>query len=246
MLSSASSRMLSFAKLTLGGHVASSVGSRFFQQRGFFSAVPCVASSSTHGSCSTGALVRAFSSSGAGGVLVPASLPDLPYDYSALEPAISADIMKLHHSKHHQTYVTNFNATMEKVLDAQAKGDTAEAIALQGAVKFNGGGHVNHSIFWQNLCPVKDFTPPEGALLSAINDEFGSLDAFQTKFAATAAGVQGSGWDGSGTTRRPAASPSRRRRTRTRVSRRASFLFSASTFGSTRTTCSTRTFVLTT
>ena len=124
----------------------------------------------------------------------PAALPDLPYDYGALEPAISADIMQLHHSKHHATYVNNFNATMEKVLDAQAKGDTAGAIALQGAVKFNGGGHVNHSIFWSNLCPMKDYTPPEGELLAAIEAEFGSLDQFQAKFSATAAGVQGSGW----------------------------------------------------
>ena len=83
---------------------------------------------------------------------------------------------------------------MEKVLDAQAKGDTAGAIALQGAVKFNGGGHVNHSIFWSNLCPMKDYTPPEGELLAAIEAEFGSLDQFQAKFSATAAGVQGSGW----------------------------------------------------
>jgi len=62
--------------------------------------------------------------------------------------------MTIHHTKHHQTYVTNLNAAYEKMLDAQAKGNIDAVIALQGAIKFNGGGHVNHSIFWQNLCPV--------------------------------------------------------------------------------------------
>jgi len=102
--------------------------------------------------------------------------------------------MQLHHAKHHNTYVTNFNVTMEKYADAEAKGDIATMIALQGAIKFNGGGHVNHSIFWQNLCPPKDFEPPTGALASAIESQFGSLEAMQTKFSAAAAGVQGSGW----------------------------------------------------
>merc|ERR1719443_1368596 len=76
------------------------------------------------------------------------ALPDLPYDYGALEPAVSGEIMTIHHTKHHQTYVTNLNAAYEKMLDAQAKGDIDAVIALQGAIKFNGGGHVNHSIFW--------------------------------------------------------------------------------------------------
>ena len=78
---------------------------------------------------------------------VAAKLPDLDYDYGALEPVITGEIMQLHHSKHHNTYVTNFNVAMEKYSEAEIKGDYATMISLQGAIKFNGGGHVNHSIF---------------------------------------------------------------------------------------------------
>ena len=98
--------------------------------------------------------------------IVTAKLPDLSYDYGALEPVISGEIMQLHHSKHHNTYVTNFNAAMEKYAEAEQKGDIAGMIALQGAIKFNGGGHVNHSIFWKNLAPPGECAPPEGELLS--------------------------------------------------------------------------------
>merc|ERR1711920_1018224 len=126
--------------------------------------------------------------------MAPAKLPDLPYDVSSLEPAVSAQIMTLHHSKHHQTYVNGLNASLEKLADAEAKGDTSAMIALQPAIKFNGGGHVNHSIFWTNLCPQKEFVLPEGDIASLIDAEFGSLEAFQSAFSARAAGVQGSGW----------------------------------------------------
>ena len=111
--------------------------------------------------------------------IVTAKLPDLSYDYGALEPVISGEIMQLHHSKHHNTYVTNFNAAMEKYAEAEQKGDVAGMIALQGAIKFNGGGHVNHSIFWKNLAPPGECAPPEGELLSMIERDFGSLDALQ-------------------------------------------------------------------
>ena len=77
------------------------------------------------------------------------SLPDLPYDYNALEPVISAEIMQLHHSKHHATYVNNLNVAEEKLAEAVAKEDVSTVIGLHGALKFNGGGHLNHSIFWQ-------------------------------------------------------------------------------------------------
>lgn len=72
--------------------------------------------------------------------LVTFSLPDLPYDYSALEPAISGEIMHLHHQKHHQTYVTNYNKALEQLDDAMAKGDAPAVVKLQSAIKFNGGG----------------------------------------------------------------------------------------------------------
>ncbi|KAI8915256.1 Manganese/iron superoxide dismutase [Powellomyces hirtus] len=124
------------------------------------------------------------------------TLPDLPYDYNALEPYISAEIMQLHHSKHHQTYVTGLNTAEEKMDAAKAKKDVREEIALTQALKFNGGGHINHSIFWTNLAPQKQGggEPPKGALANAINADFGSLDEFKTKFAAQTAAVQGSGW----------------------------------------------------
>ena len=77
------------------------------------------------------------------------TLPDLPYDYNALEPVISAEIMQLHHSKHHATYVNNLNVAEEKLAEAVAKDDVSTVIGLHGALKFNGGGHLNHSIFWQ-------------------------------------------------------------------------------------------------
>ena len=85
-----------------------------------------------------------LSSVTSGGV---AALPDLPYDYNALEPAISAETMQLHHSN---TYVTNLNAAVEKLDKALAAGDVSAIIALQGALKFNGGGHINHCLFWEN------------------------------------------------------------------------------------------------
>ncbi len=126
----------------------------------------------------------------------PYKLPELPYDFSALEPVISAEIMQLHYSKHHQGYVTNLNAALEKYRDAEAKGDIAAMIGLQQAIKFNGGGHVNHSIFWTNLAPIGKGGGelPKGELDKALQAEFGSLDAFVEKLSAAAVAVQGSGW----------------------------------------------------
>ena len=81
------------------------------------------------------------------------TLPALSYDYGALEPVISGQIMEIHHSKHHNTYVTNLNAAVETLEQATAAGDVTAIVAAQGAIKFNGGGHLNHSIFWENLAP---------------------------------------------------------------------------------------------
>ncbi|GLE01384.1 hypothetical protein PINS_up010214 [Pythium insidiosum] len=123
-------------------------------------------------------------------------LPDLPYDFGALEPVISAEIMQLHHQKHHQAYVTNYNAALEQFAEAEHKGDHAKMIALQPALRFNGGGHVNHSIFWTNLAPPKQGGggEPEGELLKAIEAEFSSFENFKKTFSAKTAAVQGSGW----------------------------------------------------
>jgi len=123
-------------------------------------------------------------------------LPPLPYEFGALEPIISAEIMNLHYTKHHQTYVTNLNKALEQYAEAEKKQDLAGMIALEQAIKFNGGGNVNHSIFWTNLAP-KDKGGgqlTEGELSKAINKEYGSLQNFIDKFSAKVIGIQGSGW----------------------------------------------------
>ena len=83
-------------------------------------------------------------------------IPKLPYDFGDLEPVISAEIMQLHYTKHHQGYVNNLNKALEQYADAESKQQLAQMIALQSAIKFNGGGNVNHSIFWTNLTPEKN------------------------------------------------------------------------------------------
>ncbi len=124
----------------------------------------------------------------------PFKLPELPYDFSALEPVISAEIMQLHYAKHHQAYVTNLNAALEKYQEASEKNDVAAMIALQGAIRFNGGGHVNHSIFWTNLAPKGKGGTPSGELAKAIVTEFGSVEACLEKLSQSTVAIQGSGW----------------------------------------------------
>ena len=121
------------------------------------------------------------------------TLPDLPYDYAALEPHISAQIMQLHHDKHHNTYVTGANTALEKMEEARANGDAAGAAKLSKDLQFNLGGHINHSIFWKNMSPDGG-DKPTGELASAIDDAFGSFDNFQAQFTAVATTIQGSGW----------------------------------------------------
>ena len=121
------------------------------------------------------------------------TLPDLPYDYSALEPHISGKIMELHHSKHHQAYVTGANTALEQLAEAREKRDFANINKLEKDLAFNLGGHLNHSVFWQNLSP-RGGGAPQGELAVAIDEHFGSFEAFRAHFTATALGVQGSGW----------------------------------------------------
>lgn len=128
------------------------------------------------------------------GMATQVQLPDLPYDYGALEPVINAEIMQLHHQKHHQAYVTNANKALEQYQEAERQGDVAKMIGLQGAIKFNGGGHINHSMFWKMLCPPKEYEEPSGALEKAIEADFGALEGLVSKFNAAAGAVQGSGW----------------------------------------------------
>ncbi len=121
-------------------------------------------------------------------------LPELPYAYDALEPHISAEIMELHHSKHHQNYVNGANAALEKLEAARKDGSIAAVVtALSKDLAFNLGGHTNHSLFWENLGP-NGGGKPTGALAAAIDEDFGSFEEFQKHFAAAALGLQGSGW----------------------------------------------------
>merc|ERR1712000_714456 len=125
-----------------------------------------------------------------------ATLPDLPYDYGALEPHISGQIMELHHAKHHQTYVNGVNAAIEAIGDAQAKGDAQAAAKQAPLLNFHGGGHINHSLFWENLAPngKGGGGEPTGKLLTAINEDFGSFDNLKKQTNTALAGIQGSGW----------------------------------------------------
>ncbi|MFG6401275.1 MULTISPECIES: superoxide dismutase [unclassified Microbacterium] len=123
------------------------------------------------------------------------TLPELPYDYAALEPHISAAIMQLHHDKHHQAYVTGANTALEQLAEARETGNLANINKLSKDLAFNLGGHTNHSIFWTNLSP-NGGDKPTGELAAAIDDFFGSFDKFQAHFTAAALGVQGSGWAG--------------------------------------------------
>ncbi|EGX93604.1 superoxide dismutase [Cordyceps militaris CM01] len=122
------------------------------------------------------------------------SLPPLPYAYDALEPSISKQIMELHHGKHHQAYVTNLNAALQ----SYAAADVAGQIALQQAIRFNGGGHINHSLFWENLAPAgspdADLAAAAPQLAAALAKQWASVDAFKKAFAAALLGLQGSGW----------------------------------------------------
>jgi superoxide dismutase, Fe-Mn family len=120
-------------------------------------------------------------------------LPDLEYDFGALEPHISGQIMELHHGKHHKTYVEKANETLEQMDEARRRNDFSRVAGLEKALAFNLSGHVLHSIFWKNMTP-KGGDRPTGELASAIERDFGSFEAFQAQLTEVAATIMGSGW----------------------------------------------------
>jgi len=128
------------------------------------------------------------------------SLPPLPYAFDALEPSIDAQTMQIHHGKHHQAYVNNLNAALEKAPDAAGKGLeellanlNAVPEAVRTAVRNNGGGHWNHTFFWQIMAPNAG-GEPSGALAAAIERSFGDFAKFKEQFNAAGVGRFGSGW----------------------------------------------------
>jgi Fe-Mn family superoxide dismutase len=120
-------------------------------------------------------------------------LPDLPYDYGALEPHLSGQIIELHHDKHHATYVAGANQTLEKLEAARESGDFGAIVGLEKALAFNLSGHVLHSLYWNNMSPDGG-GKPEGELESAIDEFFGSFDGFKSQLTEATTTVQGSGW----------------------------------------------------
>ena len=134
-----------------------------------------------------------------GDIPVARTLPELPYAYDALEPHFDAKTMEIHHSKHHQAYISKVNAALDgteyadKCMDQLLKDIDSLPAELQGPVRNNGGGHSNHAMFWTLLSPTGGGAPT-GALAAAIESTFGSFDAFKEKFATAAATRFGSGW----------------------------------------------------
>jgi superoxide dismutase, Fe-Mn family len=121
------------------------------------------------------------------------TLPDLPYDYAALEPHVSGQIMELHHDKHHAAYVAGANTTLEKLAAARDKDDFGPIVGLEKTLAFHISGHVLHSIFWQNLSPDGG-DKPTGDLAAAIDEHFGSFDKFKAHLTQATNTIQGSGW----------------------------------------------------
>lgn len=121
------------------------------------------------------------------------TLPDLPYDYAALEPAITGEILELHHSKHHAAYVKGANDTLDRLAEAREAEQFGGLVGLEKTFAFNLSGHVLHTIFWDNLSPDGG-DRPDGELAAAIDEHFGSFEAFSKQLSSATATVQGSGW----------------------------------------------------
>jgi superoxide dismutase, Fe-Mn family len=123
------------------------------------------------------------------------SLPDLPYAYNALEPQISEAQLRLHHDKHHAAYVNGANAILERLDKARQAGTDVDMKATLKELSFQAGGHVLHSLFWQNLAPAtKAGKEPSGLLADVIKKEFGSFERFKKEFTTAAVSAEGSGW----------------------------------------------------
>ncbi len=120
-------------------------------------------------------------------------LPELAYDYAALEPHYAAEVLALHHGKHHAAYVAGANTTIDKLAEARSKADYGAINQLQKNLAFHVSGHVLHSLLWKNLNP-KGGGRPDGELLAAIAESFGDYDAMQRQLTESAMAVQGSGW----------------------------------------------------
>jgi Fe-Mn family superoxide dismutase len=121
------------------------------------------------------------------------TLPDLPYDVSALEPHLSAEILELHHGKHHAAYVAGANATLEKLEAVRAANDFATLVGLEKTFAFNLSGHILHSMYWENLSPDGG-DKPTGELAAAIDESFGTFDKMKAHLTQATVLVQGSGW----------------------------------------------------
>ena len=121
------------------------------------------------------------------------SLPALPYQYDALEPHLSGELLELHHSKHHAAYVKGANETLDKLTEARESKEFDHIGQLEKSLAFNISGHVLHSILWKNMSPNGGGTP-SGSLAKAIDRHFGSFDAFNAQLTSAAAAIQGSGW----------------------------------------------------
>ena len=120
-------------------------------------------------------------------------LPELPYDYSALEPHYSAEVLELHHDKHHKAYVDGANTTFQKLSDARDSGDFGTINQLEKNMAFHLSGHVLHSLLWTNMSPDGG-GQPEGELAAAVKESFGSYEALRAQMSEAANNVQGSGW----------------------------------------------------
>jgi Fe-Mn family superoxide dismutase len=122
-------------------------------------------------------------------------LPDLPYDYKALEPYMSAEVLTLHHDKHHAAYVNAANALLDKIQDARVKHSELDYKSVLKSLSFNVAGHILHETFWKVMAPENSGkNKPSGEILKTIERDFGSFERFKAEFSETAKSVEGSGW----------------------------------------------------